>query len=73
MQYPDQISRDSARPNSGRDSMLAFELRFYLYRTLKVDVPTLSLLSEATTLKQLAEMGVQRLDGRSNDFTERSG
>ncbi|RAL07202.1 uncharacterized protein BO97DRAFT_429501 [Aspergillus homomorphus CBS 101889] len=40
----------------GMDSMLAAEFRTWSYQTHKTDIPFLSILNEATTLKGLAEV-----------------
>ena len=49
---------DSARPlvKFGMDSMLAAEFRTWFYQAFKVDVPFLTLLSAAVTLRSLGEL-----------------
>lgn len=45
----------------GMDSMMAAELRLFLFQTFKVDVPFLALLSSTTTLDSLADTIVKSL------------
>lgn len=56
LQQPDKIDTTKALNQYGMDSMLAAEFRTWFYQAFKVDVPFLTLLSEATTLTTLGEL-----------------
>lgn len=52
----EKIDRTRPLVKFGMDSMLAAEFRTWFYQTFKVDVPFLTLLSEAVTLRSLGEI-----------------
>ncbi|KAI9724598.1 MAG: Type I Iterative PKS [Chrysothrix sp. TS-e1954] len=51
----EKLTKDSKLSDFGMDSMLAAEYRTYIFQSLKVDVPFLTLLAKGTTLGSLAE------------------
>lgn len=55
LQPLDQIDENQSLPRFGLDSMLASELRTWIYRSFNVDVSSLSLMSNSMTLRKLGE------------------
>ncbi|KAI9693762.1 MAG: Type I Iterative PKS [Bathelium mastoideum] len=51
----DQLDAERPLSNFGLDSMLAAELRSYIYHSFKADVPFMTLLAKSTTVASLAE------------------
>ncbi|KAJ5635342.1 polyketide synthase-nonribosomal peptide synthetase [Penicillium longicatenatum] len=56
LQQIDKIDPTRALSKFGMDSMLAAEFRTWFYQAFKVDVPFLTLLSDATTLNTLGDL-----------------
>ncbi|OQE18226.1 hypothetical protein PENSTE_c018G07178, partial [Penicillium steckii] len=55
LQPLEQIDENQSLPRFGLDSMLASELRTWIYRSFNVDISSLSMMSNSMTLRKLGE------------------
>jgi NADP-dependent 3-hydroxy acid dehydrogenase YdfG len=60
----DKLRPDKKLGEFGLDSMLAAEFRTYIYHTLEVDLPFMTLLDKGATVNSLAHMIANEMEGK---------
>ncbi|KAK2616630.1 hypothetical protein QQS21_000453 [Conoideocrella luteorostrata] len=61
MLSPDQIDRDQPLMSFGLDSMVATEFRNFVFQTMQIDIPFLTLLSKSTTMGTIASLVAEQV------------
>ncbi|KID93461.1 ketoacyl-synt-domain-containing protein, partial [Metarhizium majus ARSEF 297] len=68
MLSPDQIDRDQPLMSFRLDSMVAAEFRNFVFQTMRVDIPFMTLLSKATTMGIIASFVVEQIQHSTIDI-----
>ena len=63
----EQLRPESPLAELGLDSMIAAEFRGFLFQTMEIDVPFMTLLGKTTSVRSLAEIVMEKLQGEEGE------